>query len=106
MSTPYIMNCNKFYIKESCKSTNRHLLDVERRMHFEISRSTAAMSISFILSITPWAFKEAVIACIGGKVKHSDIKNCNCRIEFEQDILSHKFYSTFYKNMTIIFQIS
>merc|ERR1739836_111672 len=26
------------------------------------------MSISFILSITPWAFKEAVIACIGGKV--------------------------------------
>ena len=37
-------------------------------MHFEISRSTAAMSITFILSITPWAFKEAVIACIGGKV--------------------------------------
>ena len=69
------------HFKENCKSTNRHLLDVERRMHFEISRSTAAMSIAFILSITPWAFKEAVIACIGGKVKLNDIKNCNCRIK-------------------------
>ena len=53
-------------------------------MHFEISRSTAAMSITFILSITPWAFKEAVIACIGGKVSHNQILSFQgsfCRAE-------------------------
>ena len=44
------------------------MLEVERRMHVEISRTTAAVSLIFILSITPWAFKEAVMACIGGKV--------------------------------------
>ena len=49
-------------------STNRHLLGVERKMHFEIARTTAAISLIFIISITPWAFQEGVIACIGGQV--------------------------------------
>ena len=50
--------------------SNRHLVDVERRMHLEISRTTAAISLAFILSITPWAFEEAVISCIGAKVRN------------------------------------
>jgi hypothetical protein len=44
------------------------LRSTSSKMHFEISRTTAAISLIFIISITPWAFQEGVIACIGGQV--------------------------------------
>lgn len=73
-------------------STNRHLLDVERRMHFEVSRTAAALSLSFILSITPWAFKEAVIACIEVKVMNvsATITSCNYNININDTISTYK----------------
>jgi len=46
----------------------RSLIEFERRVHYSISRTMAAISLTFIILITPWTFKEVIEACTGTKV--------------------------------------
>ena len=40
----------------------------ERRQHYNMARSMAALSLSFIILVTPWTLKEVAVSCIGTKV--------------------------------------
>ncbi|KAK6635127.1 hypothetical protein RUM44_000376 [Polyplax serrata] len=40
----------------------------ERRLSLNVSRTMAAMSLGFIVMVTPWTIQEVVAACTGSKV--------------------------------------
>lgn len=40
----------------------------DRQQHYNMARSMAALSLSFIILMTPWTMKEVAISCIGTKV--------------------------------------
>lgn len=39
----------------------------ERRLSTSVSRTMAAMSLGFIVMVTPWTIQEVVVACTGSK---------------------------------------
>lgn len=54
----------------------RHIQNLqENRLIGSVSRTMAAMSLGFIVMVTPWAIQEVVAACTGSKVK-LDILKC------------------------------
>ncbi|XP_059478303.1 G-protein coupled receptor 52 isoform X3 [Neocloeon triangulifer] len=49
-------------------STVEKMVAQERRLSTAASRTMAAMSLSFIVMVTPWSIQEVVAACTGSKV--------------------------------------
>jgi hypothetical protein len=45
------------------------LVAQERRLSTSSSRTMAAMSLGFIVMVTPWTIQEVVAACTGTKVQ-------------------------------------
>ena len=58
------------YFQEPRKLNCRNLIEFERKLHYCISRTMAAISLCFIILITPWTFKEVIEACTGTKVSY------------------------------------
>lgn len=44
------------------------ILEQERNLNGPTSRSMAAISLGFIVMVTPWTIQEIVTACTGSKV--------------------------------------
>ena len=69
---PFVVHAYYYYytiLSQEPKQLNcRNLIVVERRLHYNISKTMAALSLSFIILITPWTFKEVIEACTGTKV--------------------------------------
>jgi len=49
------------------------LVAQERRLSTAASRTMAAISLSFIVMVTPWSIQEVVAACTGSKVIFAQI---------------------------------
>ena len=43
----------------------------DQRQHYNMARSMAVLSLSFIILVTPWTMKEVAVSCIGSKVSLS-----------------------------------
>ncbi|CAD7089337.1 unnamed protein product [Hermetia illucens] len=48
--------------------TNKNILEQERNLNGPTSRSMAAISLGFIVMVTPWTIQEIVTACTGSKL--------------------------------------
>lgn len=44
------------------------VVSIERRLNGSASRTMAAMSLGYIVMVTPWAIQEIVAACTNSKV--------------------------------------
>ena len=44
------------------------MIVADQRQHYNMARSMAALSLSFIILVTPWTLKEVAVSCIGTKV--------------------------------------
>lgn len=40
----------------------------DQRQHYNMARSMAVLSLSFIILVTPWTMKEVAVSCIGSKL--------------------------------------
>ena len=51
----------------------------DQRQHYNMARSMAVLSLSFIILVTPWTMKEVAVSCIGSKVRYSSLA---CSLSF------------------------
>lgn len=60
-------NCRKYLIWQESSINVFQLVAHERRLSTSASRTMAAMSLGFIVMVTPWTIQEVVAACTGSK---------------------------------------
>lgn len=54
------------------------VVSIERRLNGSASRTMAAMSLGYIVMVTPWAIQEIVAACTNSKVSlRNGFRFCN-----------------------------
>lgn len=49
----------------------QHIVAQEKRLSGSASRTMAAISLGFIVMVTPWTIQEVVAACTGSKVMYT-----------------------------------
>lgn len=49
-------------------SLRQRIFSQEKRLTGSVTRTMAAMSLGFIVMVTPWTIQEVVAACTGSKV--------------------------------------
>ena len=58
-----------FFLQENHYGLLTHpVIAAELRQHYNMARSMAALSLSFIILVTPWTMKEVAVSCTGTKV--------------------------------------
>jgi len=55
-------------LNEPASSSTLQFIAHERRLSSNAARTMAAMSLGFIVMVTPWTIQEVVAACTGSKV--------------------------------------
>ncbi|RZF46829.1 hypothetical protein LSTR_LSTR008061 [Laodelphax striatellus] len=61
--------CSVITVPDEIAGTNlEKLIAHERRLSRSASRTMAAMSLGFIVMVTPWTIQEVVVACTGSKM--------------------------------------
>lgn len=67
---------------------NHPFVAADRRQHYNMARSMAAISLNFIIVVTPWTLKEVVLSCTGAKVLNPPLRQTNCFASFPISFLS------------------
>lgn len=63
----YLLTLQLYFIFKGKFSFSLQLLSQERRLSTGTSRTMAAMSLGFIVLVTPWTIQEVVAACTGSR---------------------------------------
>lgn len=90
-----------------CFSYHTHIQQIvaqERRLSGSVSRTMAAMSLGFIVMVTPWTIQEIVAACTGSKV-NTKIRNTLLIFSFDFPAVFPYEKSTFSAYLKSVFCI-